>query len=83
MCLAVPCRLVEVLTEGGLLTGRVDLGGVSKRICLEHVPDAAPGDYVLIHVGFALARIDEAEAGRMLELLEQTDELAEAQRDAG
>ena len=77
MCLAVPCRLVEVLSEGGLLMGRVDLGGLSRKVCLEHVPEATPGDYLLIHVGFALARIDEAEATRML------DFLAEAPREAG
>jgi hydrogenase expression/formation protein HypC len=83
MCLAVPCRLVEVLSEAGLLMGRVDLGGVFRQICLEYVPFAAPGDYLLIHVGFALARIDEAEAARMLELLGTTGDLDEARRDSG
>jgi len=49
---------------------KVDFGGIAKRVCLEHVPGARPGDYVLVHVGFALTRLDEAEAHRVLELLE-------------
>jgi hydrogenase expression/formation protein HypC len=56
--------------------GRVKFGGVSRRICLEHVPDAGVGDWVLVHVGFALSRLDEDEAGRVLALLEELGELA-------
>jgi hydrogenase expression/formation protein HypC len=58
--------------------GKVDFSGVCKRVCLEHVPDVQVGDYVLVHVGFALSRIDEEEAVRVFEFLErlnQTDEL--------
>lgn len=63
MCLALPGRVVKVV-EGpaGLPTGIVSFGGVTKEVCLAYVPDARAGDYVLVHVGFALARIDEAEA---------------------
>jgi hydrogenase expression/formation protein HypC len=57
--------------------GRVDFGGLVKRICLEHVPDAAPGDWVLVHVGFALARIDETEAKKIFELLAEIGGLEE------
>ena len=49
--------------------GRVDFGGVARKVCLAHVPDVAPGEYVLVHVGFALSKLDEAEAHRVLELL--------------
>jgi hydrogenase expression/formation protein HypC len=54
--------------------GRVDFGGVLRSACLEHVPETREGDYVLVHVGFALARIDEAEAERIYKLLEELGE---------
>jgi hydrogenase expression/formation protein HypC len=50
---------------------KVDFGGLTKRVCVAHVPEVVPGEYVLVHVGFALARIDEAEAKRTFELLEE------------
>ena len=60
-----------------MLVGRVDFGGVTKQICLEHVRDVTPGEYVLVHVGFALQRNDEAEAKRTFELLAELGELDE------
>ncbi len=77
MCLAVPGRVVETYREHDVLMGKVDFGGVSKRVCLEHVPEARCDDYVLVHVGFALSRIDEDEARRVFSFLEQMDELSE------
>lgn len=80
MCLGVPGRVIETAIEHDVLMGKVDFGGIAKRVCLEHVPDVRPGDYVLVHVGFALTRLDEAEARRVFELLEainQLDELRE------
>jgi hydrogenase expression/formation protein HypC len=77
MCLAIPGRLIERAEENGLSMGKVDFGGTRKTVCLEHVPDARPGDYVLVHVGFALARVDEAEAQRMFEVLRELDQLGE------
>jgi len=77
MCLAVPGRVVETYREHEVLMGKVDFGGVSKRVCLEHIPEAQPDDYVLVHVGFALSKIDEAEARRVFEFLEQMDQLDE------
>ena len=71
MCLGVPGRVVEVLRRADVLMARVDFGGVVKEVCLEHVRDAAPGDYVLVHVGFALSRIDELEAKRIFAMLEE------------
>ena len=58
MCLGIPGKVVETYREHELLMGKVDFGGVCKQVCLEHVPEARPGEYVLVHVGFALARID-------------------------
>jgi hydrogenase expression/formation protein HypC len=75
MCLGVPGQVIEIYREHDLLMGKVDFGGVCKRVCLEHVPEIAVGDYALIHVGFALARIDEAEARQVFEFLAQIDEL--------
>jgi hydrogenase expression/formation protein HypC len=77
MCLAVPGRIVEVARDGDVLMAKVDFGGVRKRVCLEHVPDAAPGEWVIVHVGFALARIDEEEARRVFDLLGELDQLGE------
>jgi hydrogenase expression/formation protein HypC len=57
--------------------GRVDFGGIVKRVCLDHVPEAQPGEYVLVHVGFALSRIDEEAARRVFEFLREMDQLAE------
>jgi hydrogenase expression/formation protein HypC len=77
MCLAVPGRVIDVMREDGMLVGRVDFGGISKKVCLEHLPDVVPGEYVLVHVGFALARVDAAEARRVWEFLEAMGELKE------
>lgn len=77
MCLAVPGKIVETYREHDLLMGKIDYGGVSKRACLEYIQDAKPGEYVLVHVGFALSRIDEAEAVRIFDYLKSIDQLAE------
>jgi hydrogenase expression/formation protein HypC len=77
MCLAVPGRLVDVFVEDTIRMGHVNFEGVVRQVCLECVPDAAPGDYVLVHVGFALSRIDEAEARRVFELLKELAPLEE------
>ena len=82
MCLAVPGKVVETYREHDVLMGKVDFGGISRRVCLEHVPEVRPDEYVLVHVGFALSRIDEDEARRVFEFLEQMDQLDELQEPA-
>jgi hydrogenase expression/formation protein HypC len=81
MCLAIPGKVVGIADESGLRMGRVDFGGVVKRVCLDYVPDIEVGDYTIVHVGFALSKIDEEEAMRTLAVFEQMgvleDELAE------
>jgi hydrogenase expression/formation protein HypC len=77
MCLGIPGRVTETFADGGVAMAKVDFGGLSKRVCVAHVPSARPGDYVLVHVGFALAVIDEAEARRTFELLEELKMLGE------
>jgi hydrogenase expression/formation protein HypC len=69
MCLAIPGRVLETTDVAGMLTGKVDFAGVTRRVCLAYVPQARAGDYVLVHVGFALSLVDEAEAEQALELL--------------
>ena len=75
MCLAIPGKVIEVFEDRGLRMGRVDFGGTVKKACLEQLPEAGVGDYVLVHVGFALARIDEEQARETLELLHRGLEL--------
>ncbi|MCS7091013.1 MAG: HypC/HybG/HupF family hydrogenase formation chaperone [Verrucomicrobiota bacterium] len=78
MCLAVPGKLLSVAGEDPLeRTGRVSFGGVIKDVSLACVPEAKPGDYVLVHVGLALSVVDEQEARQVFEYLQQMDELAE------
>jgi hydrogenase expression/formation protein HypC len=77
MCLGVPGKVTETYREHDVLMGKVDFGGVVKRVCLEHVPEVKPGEYVLVHVGFALSRIDEAEAARVFALLRELNQLTE------
>ncbi len=77
MCLGIPGKVTSTYREHDLLMGKVDFSGVSKRVCLEHVPEVQAGEYVLVHVGFALSRIDEAEARRVFEFLEEMQQLDE------
>jgi len=82
MCLGVPGRITTIFREHDLLMGTADFGGVRKRVCLEHVPEIAVGDYALIHVGFALTRLDEQEAQQVFALLEKLNELGEIRNQA-
>ena len=71
MCLGIPGKIVDIYQRDGLPMGRVDFGGVMKEVCLAYVPEAKIGDYTVIHVGFALNILDEAEALETLDLLRQ------------
>ncbi len=75
MCLGIPGKVVEISDEGPLKMARVDFGGVRKEACLAYVPEVQLGDYVIVHVGFAISQVDEEEALRTLELLKMIDEL--------
>lgn len=77
MCLGVPGRVIELSQQDDVLMGKVDFGGVCRLVCLDHVPEVTPGEYVLVHVGFALARMDEAEAKKVFALLEGSADLEE------
>lgn len=77
MCLAVPGKVVEITGEGVLRMGKVDFSGVKRQACLAYVPEVQLGDYVLVHVGFAISRIDEQQAMETLATLQEIAELGE------
>jgi hydrogenase expression/formation protein HypC len=66
MCLAVPGKITELHDEGGVPMARVDFGGITREACMACLPEARLGEYVLVHVGFAITRMDEEEAARTL-----------------
>jgi hydrogenase expression/formation protein HypC len=74
MCLGIPGKIVELHEQNGLPMGKVEFGGILKEVCLAYTPEAQIGEYVLVHVGFAISRIDEAEAQETLELLNEVAE---------
>jgi hydrogenase expression/formation protein HypC len=78
MCLGIPGRILDMRDDRGLLVGTVDFGGVRRDVCLAYVaPEVAVGDYVVVHVGFAITRVDEAEAKRTFEALKEMSQLEE------
>jgi hydrogenase expression/formation protein HypC len=78
MCLAVPGKVLEIESNPqGLRMGKADFGGIVKTVCLEYTPEIVPGDYVLVHVGFALSKVDEEEAVRTYEILREMNQLAD------
>ncbi len=77
MCLGIPGKVIETYAEHDVPMGKVDFGGVFKRVCLAHTPHASVGQYVIVHVGFALEVIDEDEAQQIFTFLERMDELGE------
>lgn len=77
MCLAVPGRVLSTAEVDGALMAQVDFGGVRKEVCLQYIPDAEIGEYVVVHVGFAIQRLDEASARRTLANFEKLGLLEE------
>lgn len=78
MCLAIPGQVLEIDAESSAAPmGKVSFGGIQKQVCLAYVPEARVGDYVLVHVGFAIQTVDEREAHETLRLLREMDELSE------
>ena len=78
MCLAIPGKIVEIVENAdGVKMAKTNFGGIVKRVCLEYTPDVELGDYVLVHVGFALGKVDQAEAARTYQLLEEMQQLGD------
>jgi hydrogenase assembly chaperone HypC/HupF len=86
MCLAVPGKIVDIRDDGMVRMATLDFGGIQKQVCLAYLPDAVVGDYAIVHVGFAISRIDEASAMETLrhfrELGILEEELGEVAEDA-
>ena len=78
MCLGIPGQIIEVHRDGGLPMGVVDFGGVKREVCLAYLADEVEvGDYAIVHVGFAISKVDEEEARRTFEVLKEMSELDE------
>ena len=78
MCLAVPGQILSIGDQGALeRTGRVSFGGIVKEVNLAYVPEAGVGDYVIVHVGFAISRVDPEEAARVFDYLREMDDFKE------
>ena len=71
MCLAIPGKVLSIEQTNGLRMGRIEFGGIIRQANLDFVPEAQEGDYVMVHVGFAISRVDPAEAERTYQLLEE------------
>ena len=77
MCLGVPAKIVEIEEKNGLKMAKVDFGGIFREACLDYVPEAKVGDYCVIHVGFAISILSEADAMETLDLLKQISNFEE------
>ena len=74
MCLAIPGKVLEIESDLDPKMGKVSFGGLEKRVCLDWIPDIAVGDYVIVHVGFALSKLDEEEALETLRLIKEIEQ---------
>lgn len=81
MCLGIPGEVLELQRKNDLLFGKVRFGGVVRMICLEYVPDAQVGEFVVVHVGFAISKIDAEEAARSYDVLEELGQTVELTSD--
>jgi hydrogenase expression/formation protein HypC len=81
MCLAIPGKITDIYSSNGMRMAKVDFGGVTRETCLEAVPDATLGEYVIVHAGFALNTLSEQEALETLEIFRQMDALADAESE--
>lgn len=77
MCLGIPGRVQEIYEAQGVRMGKVNFGGIVKEVCLAYLPEIAVGDYTIVHVGFAITRVDEASAMETLQMFKDIDALAE------
>ena len=77
MCLAIPGKVIELHAKDGVRMSKVDFGGITREACLEYLPEVELGDYVLVHVGFAISKVDAEEAARTYKYLEEMDQLGE------
>ena len=77
MCLGIPGKILTIYAADGLRMGKIDFGGVQREACLDYVPEAEVGDYVIVHVGFAISRLSEEEAQETLDLIREIMDIEE------
>ncbi|HLK34598.1 MAG TPA: HypC/HybG/HupF family hydrogenase formation chaperone [Terriglobales bacterium] len=82
MCLAVPGKILDIKVSDGMRVGRVEFGGIARQVSLDFVPQAAVGDYVMVHVGFAISQVDRQEAERTRQVMANM-QLLEGEADPG
>jgi hydrogenase expression/formation protein HypC len=75
MCLGIPGKITKIFAEEGVRMGKVDFGGVIRKVCLAYLPEVKEGDYAIIHAGFAISQVDEAEAQKTFSLLQELQEI--------
>ena len=81
MFLGIPGKVLEIEHRDEVAMGKVEFGGIVKEVCLSYIPDVEVGEYVLVHVGFAISRVDEEEAAEIFEYIKQIGELSELEDD--
>ena len=81
MCLGIPGEIVDIRERDGLRVGKVRFAGITREVCLDYVPEATHGDFVVVHVGFAISKIDREEAERAYRVLEDLGQTAELTAD--
>ena len=83
MCLGIPGKILSVYEDHGTKMAKIDFGGVTREACVEVIPEAQPGDWTIVHAGFALNLLSEDEAQETLEILQQMSELADLEEENG
>jgi hydrogenase expression/formation protein HypC len=83
MCLGIPGKVIETFERDALPMAKVEFGGIVKETCLAYTPEAKVGDYVIVHVGFAISRVDEAEAQEVFSYIEQIEAAEGTEADEG
>lgn len=81
MCLGIPGKILTIYEDHGTKMAKIDFGGVSREACIEVIPEAKPGDWTIIHAGFALNLLSEEEANETLEILQEMSELADLEEE--
>ena len=83
MCLGIPGKILSIYEDHGTKMAKIDFGGVSREACIEVIPDAKPGDWTIVHAGFALNLLSEEEAQETLDILQEMSDLADEAEGAG
>lgn len=81
MCLGIPGKIIDIYEDHGTRMAKIDFGGVSREACIEVIPEAKPGDWTIVHAGFALSLLSEEEANETLKILQEMSELAELEEN--